>query len=117
MGNVGNRPAHNVLGGTVQSTRKKADHTLPPSLERCHYAHQVASNPSMQLQFLFLTSACDLLSAGQLSQVGRQFYNTDIEVEILSKEETEKMTYVVGTSKAWWVCRESDLDWAWRRVY
>ncbi|XP_072572226.1 soluble guanylate cyclase 88E-like isoform X3 [Paramormyrops kingsleyae] len=32
---------------------------------------------------------------GQLSQVGRQFYNTDIEVEILSKEETEKMTYVV----------------------
>ncbi|XP_043540383.1 soluble guanylate cyclase gcy-31-like, partial [Chiloscyllium plagiosum] len=31
----------------------------------------------------------------QLSQVGRQFYNTDIEVEILSKEETEKMTYVV----------------------
>ncbi|XP_059837132.1 soluble guanylate cyclase 88E-like [Hypanus sabinus] len=33
--------------------------------------------------------------AGQLSQVGRQFYNTDIEVEILSKEETEKMTYVV----------------------
>lgn len=34
---------------------------------------------------------------GQLSQVGRQFYNTDIEVEILSKEETEKMTYVVRT--------------------
>ncbi|XP_072346716.1 LOW QUALITY PROTEIN: soluble guanylate cyclase 88E-like [Scyliorhinus torazame] len=32
---------------------------------------------------------------GQLSQVGRQFYNTDIKVEILSKEETEKMTYVV----------------------
>ncbi|RXM92987.1 Soluble guanylate cyclase 88E [Acipenser ruthenus] len=32
---------------------------------------------------------------GQLSQVGRQFYSTDIEVEILSKEETEKMTYVV----------------------
>ncbi|KAK6326322.1 hypothetical protein J4Q44_G00019670 [Coregonus suidteri] len=31
----------------------------------------------------------------QLSQVGRQFYNTDIEVEILSKEETEKMTYVI----------------------
>lgn len=28
--------------------------------------------------------------------MGRQFYNTDIEVEILSKEETEKMTYVVG---------------------
>lgn len=27
--------------------------------------------------------------------MGRQFYNTDIEVEILSKEETEKMTYVV----------------------
>lgn len=44
-----------------------------------------------------LTSACDLFSAGQLSQVGRQFYNTDIEVEILSKEETEKMTYVVST--------------------
>lgn len=36
-----------------------------------------------------------LLHKGQLSQVGRQFYNTDIEVEILSKEETEKMTYVV----------------------
>ncbi|XP_038643014.1 soluble guanylate cyclase 88E-like [Scyliorhinus canicula] len=36
-----------------------------------------------------------LEEAGQLSQVGRQFYNTDIEVEILSKEETEKMTYVV----------------------
>lgn len=36
--------------------------------------------------------------AGQLSQVGRQFYNTDIEVEILSKEETEKMTYVVRTA-------------------
>uniref|UniRef100_UPI00398EF35B soluble guanylate cyclase 88E-like n=1 Tax=Pristiophorus japonicus TaxID=55135 RepID=UPI00398EF35B len=33
--------------------------------------------------------------ARQLSQVGRQFYNTNIEVEILSKEETEKMTYVV----------------------
>ena len=29
--------------------------------------------------------------------MGRQFYNTDIEVEILSKEETEKMTYVVRT--------------------
>lgn len=29
--------------------------------------------------------------------MGRQFYNTDIEVEILSKEETEKMTYVVCT--------------------
>lgn len=43
-----------------------------------------------------LTSGVDLLPAGQLSQVGRQFYNTDIEVEILSKEETEKMTYVVG---------------------
>lgn len=28
--------------------------------------------------------------------MGRQFYNTDIEVEILSKEETEKMTYVVS---------------------
>lgn len=38
-----------------------------------------------------------LTPAGQLSQVGRQFYNTDIEVEILSKEETEKMTYVVRT--------------------
>lgn len=36
---------------------------------------------------------------GQLSQVGRQFYNTDIEVEILSKEETEKMTYVVRIRK------------------
>lgn len=36
------------------------------------------------------------ISVGQLSQVGRQFYNTDIEVEILSKEETEKMTYVVS---------------------
>ena len=36
-------------------------------------------------------------TVGQLSQVGRQFYNTDIEVEILSKEETEKMTYVVCT--------------------
>ncbi|XP_056300662.1 soluble guanylate cyclase 88E-like [Pseudoliparis swirei] len=32
---------------------------------------------------------------GQLSQVGRQFYNTEIDMEILSKEETEKMTYVV----------------------
>lgn len=38
-----------------------------------------------------------LTPAGQLSQVGRQFYSTDIEVEILSKEETEKMTYVVCT--------------------
>lgn len=39
------------------------------------------------------------ISVGQLSQVGRQFYNTDIEVEILSKEETEKMTYVVSVFK------------------
>lgn len=37
--------------------------------------------------------------------MGRQFYNTDIEVEILSKEETEKMTYVVRGSDAptWFV--------------
>lgn len=46
-----------------------------------------------------------LLPAGQLSQVGRQFYNTDIEVEILSKEETEKMTYVVGTRGGGRGCR------------
>lgn len=47
---------------------------------------------------LYTHHQCVLLtSAGQLSQVGRQFYNTDIEVEILSKEETEKMTYVVCT--------------------
>lgn len=39
-------------------------------------------------------------TSGQLSQVGRQFYNTDIEVEILSKEETEKMTYVVRSHDA-----------------
>lgn len=52
-----------------------------------------------------LTFACDLLPAGQLSQVGRQFYNTDIEVEILSKEETEKMTYVVGTLPWPWLSR------------
>ena len=39
--------------------------------------------------------SCAPFFKGQLSQVGRQFYNTDIEVEILSKEETEKMTYVV----------------------
>lgn len=32
--------------------------------------------------------------------MGRQFYNTDIEVEILSKEETEKMTYVVRRCRA-----------------
>lgn len=54
-----------------------------------------------------------LTSAGQLSQVGRQFYNTDIEVEILSKEETEKMTYVVCTRaqvKHQLSCRVSDLD-------
>lgn len=67
---------------------------------------------------------CVLLTpAGQLSQVGRQFYNTDIEVEILSKEETEKMTYVVCTRaqvKNQTSCWESDLDpvsvlsvWKW----
>lgn len=50
------------------------------------------------LEKYYIVSAISLnfcISVGQLSQVGRQFYNTDIEVEILSKEETEKMTYVV----------------------
>lgn len=53
--------------------------------------------------------------SGQLSQVGRQFYNTDIEVEILSKEETEKMTYVVSRSAPCWGPRDlptSRTEWS-----
>uniref|UniRef100_H3AQZ9 guanylate cyclase n=1 Tax=Latimeria chalumnae TaxID=7897 RepID=H3AQZ9_LATCH len=101
IGNYGYERILKVLGRNVRDFINELDNlheyfrfsfpkVLPPS-----FCVEEECETSLTLHYRSTRKGFTQFVKGQLSQVGRQFYNTDIEVEILSKEETEKMTYVV----------------------
>ncbi|XP_072572225.1 soluble guanylate cyclase 88E-like isoform X2 [Paramormyrops kingsleyae] len=101
IGNYGYERILKVLGRNVRDFINELDNLHEyfrfsfPKVQPPSFCVEEECETSLTLHYRSTRKGFTQFVKGQLSQVGRQFYNTDIEVEILSKEETEKMTYVV----------------------
>ncbi|XP_069796341.1 soluble guanylate cyclase 88E-like isoform X2 [Narcine bancroftii] len=101
IGNYGYERILKVLGRNVRDFINELDNLHEyfrfsfPKVQPPSFCVEEECERSLTLHYRSTRKGFTQFVKGQLSQVGRQFYNTDIEVEILSKEETEKMTYVV----------------------
>ncbi|XP_072132213.1 soluble guanylate cyclase 88E-like [Mobula birostris] len=101
IGNYGYERILRVLGRNVRDFINELDNLHEyfrfsfPKVQPPSFCVEEECERSLTLHYRSTRKGFTQFVKGQLSQVGRQFYNTDIEVEILSKEETEKMTYVV----------------------
>ncbi|CAB1423556.1 unnamed protein product [Pleuronectes platessa] len=100
IGNYGYERILKVLGRNVRDFINELDNLHEyfrfsfPKVQPPSFCVEEECETSLTLHYRSTRKGFTQFVKGQLSQVGRQFYNTDIEVEILSKEETEKMTYV-----------------------
>ncbi|XP_010790229.1 soluble guanylate cyclase 88E-like, partial [Notothenia coriiceps] len=101
IGNYGYERILKVLGRNVRDFINELDNLHEyfrfsfPKVQPPSFCVEEECETSLTLHYRSTRKGFTQFVKGQLSQVGRQFYSTDIEVEILSKEETEKMTYVV----------------------
>ncbi|XP_068613334.1 LOW QUALITY PROTEIN: soluble guanylate cyclase 88E-like [Brachionichthys hirsutus] len=101
IGNYGYEQILKVLGRNVRDFINELDNLHEyfrfsfPKVQPPSFCVEEECETSLTLHYRSTRKGFTQFVKGQLSQVGRQFYNTAIEVEILSKEETEKMTYVV----------------------
>ncbi|XP_062322192.1 soluble guanylate cyclase 88E-like [Osmerus eperlanus] len=101
IGNYGYERILKVLGRNVRDFINELDNLHEyfrfsfPKVQPPSFCVEEECETSLTLHYRSTRKGFTQFVKGQLSQVGRQFYNTDIEVEILSKEETEKMTYVI----------------------
>ncbi|XP_078062073.1 soluble guanylate cyclase 88E-like [Mustelus asterias] len=101
IGNYGYERILKVLGRNVRDFINELDNLHEyfrfsfPKVQPPSFCVEEECETSLTLHYRSTRKGFTQFVKGQLSQVGRQFYNTDIEVEILTKEETEKMTYVV----------------------
>ncbi|XP_067878559.1 soluble guanylate cyclase 88E-like [Heterodontus francisci] len=101
IGNYGYERILKVLGRNVRDFINELDNLHEyfrfsfPKVQPPSFCVEEECETSLTLHYRSTRKGFTQFVKGQLSQVGRQFYNTNIEVEILSKEETEKMTYVV----------------------
>ncbi|XP_041098969.1 soluble guanylate cyclase 88E-like [Polyodon spathula] len=101
IGNYGFERILKVLGRNVRDFINELDNLHEyfrfsfPKVQPPSFCVEEECETSLTLHYRSTRKGFTQFVKGQLSQVGRQFYSTDIEVEILSKEETEKMTYVV----------------------
>ncbi|XP_042201847.1 soluble guanylate cyclase 88E-like [Callorhinchus milii] len=101
IGNYGYERILKVLGRNVRDFINELDNLHEyfrfsfPKVQPPSFCVEEECERSLTLHYRSTRKGFTQFVKGQLSQVGRQFYNTNIAVEILSKEETEKMTYVV----------------------
>uniref|UniRef100_W5MM19 guanylate cyclase n=1 Tax=Lepisosteus oculatus TaxID=7918 RepID=W5MM19_LEPOC len=115
IGNYGYERILKVLGRNVRDFINELDNLHEyfrfsfPKVQPPSFCVEEECETSLTLHYRSTRKGFTQFVKGQLSQVGRQFYNTDIEVEILSKEETEKMTYVVSEEQHTFVFPESFL--------
>ncbi|KAJ4919803.1 hypothetical protein JOQ06_014239 [Pogonophryne albipinna] len=101
IGNYGYERILKVLGRNVRDFINELDNLHEyfrfsfPKVQPPSFCVEEECETSLTLHYRSTRKGFSQFVKGQLFQVGRQFYSTNIEVEILSKEETEKMTYVV----------------------